>query len=239
MFQGRADRPALFVCPRCELSACTNGGSHDGCDRFHRWRGRHDRPADPPAAGRPQRSQLAVHRAGAAQGRRGAGRTAQRRRCRRSSACPTTRRGKPSSLISSNSVRVIDASTAHRVAEGWTFGFPEMDADQRAKVAAASRVSNPGCWSTGAIGLIRPLVMAGIVPRRRGADHLRHLRLFRRRQIADRRVRGSSCAQPHPRQRPHLRPDPQAQARAGDHEAWRAHRAAGLRADRSAATTRA
>jgi len=68
------------------------------------------------------------------------------------------------SLISSNSVRVIDASTAHRTADGWTFGFPEMDAGQRAKIAAAHRVSNPGCWSTGAIGLIRPLTAAGIVP---------------------------------------------------------------------------
>ena len=68
------------------------------------------------------------------------------------------------SLITSNSVRVIDASTAHRVADTWTFGFPEMDATQRAKIAAAHRVSNPGCWSTGAIGLIRPLTDAGIVP---------------------------------------------------------------------------
>ncbi len=67
-------------------------------------------------------------------------------------------------LISSNSVRVIDASTAHRVADGWAFGFPEMDPGQRAIVAAAHRVSNPGCWSTGAIGLVRPLTAAGIVP---------------------------------------------------------------------------
>ena len=67
-------------------------------------------------------------------------------------------------LITSNSVGVVDASTAHRVADGWTFGFPEMDATQRAKIAAARRVSNPGCWSTGAIGLVRPLTAAGIVP---------------------------------------------------------------------------
>ncbi len=67
-------------------------------------------------------------------------------------------------LISSNAVRVIDASTAHRVADSWTFGFPEMDPGQRAKVAAAHRVSNPGCWSTGAIALVRPLTAAGIVP---------------------------------------------------------------------------
>ncbi len=67
-------------------------------------------------------------------------------------------------LITSNSVRVIDASTAHRVADGWTFGFPEMDAGQRAAIAAARRVTNPGCWSTGAIGLVRPLTTAGIVP---------------------------------------------------------------------------
>ncbi len=67
-------------------------------------------------------------------------------------------------LITSNHVRVIDASTAHRVADSWTFGFPEMNRGQRALVAAAHRVSNPGCWSTGAIGLVRPLTDAGIVP---------------------------------------------------------------------------
>ncbi len=67
-------------------------------------------------------------------------------------------------LITSNSVRVIDASTAHRVADSWAFGFPEMAPGQRAAIAAAHRVSNPGCWSTGAIGLIRPLTAAGIVP---------------------------------------------------------------------------
>ena len=67
-------------------------------------------------------------------------------------------------LIESNSVRVVDASTAHRVADGWVFGFAEMDAGQRAAIAAAHRVANPGCWSTGAIGLIRPLTAAGIVP---------------------------------------------------------------------------
>lgn len=68
------------------------------------------------------------------------------------------------SLIASNSVRVIDASTAHRVADSWTFGFPEMNPGHRMMVAAAHRVSNPGCWSTGAIGLIRPLIAEGIVP---------------------------------------------------------------------------
>ncbi len=67
-------------------------------------------------------------------------------------------------LIESNSTRVIDASTAHRTAEGWTFGFPEMAPAQRTTVAGASRVSNPGCWATGAIGIVRPLVAAGIVP---------------------------------------------------------------------------
>ncbi len=67
-------------------------------------------------------------------------------------------------LIKSNSTKVIDASTAHRVADGWIFGFPEMDTAQRSKVAEASRVSNPGCWSTGAIGLIRPLAAAGLLP---------------------------------------------------------------------------
>ncbi|ROZ79152.1 N-acetyl-gamma-glutamyl-phosphate reductase [Ramlibacter sp. WS9] len=61
--------------------------------------------------------------------------------------------------------RVIDASTAHRTAEGWVFGFPELAAGQREAVAKATRVSNPGCYATGAIALVRPLVDAGIIPR--------------------------------------------------------------------------
>ena len=61
--------------------------------------------------------------------------------------------------------RVIDASTAHRTAEGWVFGFPELAPGQREAVAKATRVSNPGCYSTGAIALVRPLVDAGIIPR--------------------------------------------------------------------------
>ena len=67
-------------------------------------------------------------------------------------------------LIENPAVKVIDASTAYRVAPDWTYGFPEMDEDQRAAVAGATRVSNPGCYPTGFIGLMRPLVRAGIVP---------------------------------------------------------------------------
>jgi N-acetyl-gamma-glutamyl-phosphate reductase len=58
---------------------------------------------------------------------------------------------------------VIDASTAHRVADGWTYGFPEMVKDQRQKLLASNRISNPGCYPTGAISILRPLVDAGIV----------------------------------------------------------------------------
>lgn len=61
--------------------------------------------------------------------------------------------------------RVIDASTAHRTADGWVFGFPELAPGQRDAVAAADRVSNPGCYATGAIALLRPLVDAGLLPR--------------------------------------------------------------------------
>ncbi|MFT3778612.1 MAG: N-acetyl-gamma-glutamyl-phosphate reductase [Ottowia sp.] len=60
--------------------------------------------------------------------------------------------------------RIIDASTAHRVAEGWAFGFPELSAQQRALVQAAERVANPGCYASGAIALLRPLVDAGALP---------------------------------------------------------------------------
>jgi N-acetyl-gamma-glutamyl-phosphate reductase len=68
------------------------------------------------------------------------------------------------SLISNDRTRVIDASTAHRVAEGWTYGFPEMDAAQGKAVASAKRVSNPGCWPQGPIASLRPLIAAGLLP---------------------------------------------------------------------------
>ena len=60
--------------------------------------------------------------------------------------------------------RILDASTAHRVAPGWVYGFPELSADQERAVRTGRRVSNPGCYPTGAIALIRPLVDAGIIP---------------------------------------------------------------------------
>lgn len=68
------------------------------------------------------------------------------------------------SMIENPGVRVIDASTAFRVDPAWTYGFAEMDAAQRAAIAASTRVSNPGCYPTGFIGLMRPLVQAGLVP---------------------------------------------------------------------------
>ena len=58
---------------------------------------------------------------------------------------------------------VIDASTAHRVADGWTYGFPEMTKTHRQKLKDSNRISNPGCYPTGAIALLRPLIDAGMV----------------------------------------------------------------------------
>ena len=68
------------------------------------------------------------------------------------------------SLIENNAVRVIDASSAHRVAPGWVYGFAEMEADSRARIAGAARVSNPGCYPTGFLALVRPLTRAGLLP---------------------------------------------------------------------------
>lgn len=68
------------------------------------------------------------------------------------------------SLIDNEDVRVIDASTAHRTADGWTYGFPELSAAQRAAIAASHRIANPGCHATGFISTVAPLVQAGIVP---------------------------------------------------------------------------
>ncbi|QGZ65112.1 N-acetyl-gamma-glutamyl-phosphate reductase [Paraburkholderia acidisoli] len=61
-------------------------------------------------------------------------------------------------------VRVIDASSAHRTQPGWTYGFAEMTPGQAERIASASRVTNPGCYPTGAVGLLRPLMEAGLVP---------------------------------------------------------------------------
>jgi N-acetyl-gamma-glutamyl-phosphate reductase len=60
--------------------------------------------------------------------------------------------------------RILDASTAHRVAPGWTYGFAEMAPGQAQRIAEARRVANPGCYATGAIALIRPLIDAGLMP---------------------------------------------------------------------------
>lgn len=59
--------------------------------------------------------------------------------------------------------KIIDASTAHRTAPGWVYGFAELGSGQKAAIAAAERVSNPGCYATGAIALIRPLTDAGVL----------------------------------------------------------------------------
>ena len=67
------------------------------------------------------------------------------------------------SLIENENTRVIDCSTAHRVAEGWTYGFPELHS-QREKIIAAKRVANPGCHATGFLACVAPLVRSDIIP---------------------------------------------------------------------------
>ncbi|HLZ03344.1 MAG TPA: N-acetyl-gamma-glutamyl-phosphate reductase [Bradyrhizobium sp.] len=67
-------------------------------------------------------------------------------------------------FIENDRTRVIDASTAYRTADGWAYGFPEMTRTQRAAIKSAKRVSNPGCYPTGFIGLVRPLTDAGMLP---------------------------------------------------------------------------
>lgn len=70
------------------------------------------------------------------------------------------------SLIDGKSrTRVIDASTAFRVNPAWAYGFPELDQNQARKIAAASRVANPGCWPQGFIALVKPLIVAGLLPK--------------------------------------------------------------------------
>lgn len=66
--------------------------------------------------------------------------------------------------ITNPAVRVIDASSAHRTHPDWTYGFAQMSAHQAERIAKAHRVTNPGCYPTGAIALLRPLIEAGLVP---------------------------------------------------------------------------
>jgi len=67
-------------------------------------------------------------------------------------------------MIDNPDVKVIDASTAHRVDPDWVYGFPELDSGQAEAIAASKRVSNPGCYALSSVAMIRPLVTAGILP---------------------------------------------------------------------------
>jgi N-acetyl-gamma-glutamyl-phosphate reductase len=71
-------------------------------------------------------------------------------------------------LVDNPRTRILDASSAHRVSEGWVYGFPELLPQQEERISKARRVSNPGCYPTGACALIRPLTDAGIVPKGQG-----------------------------------------------------------------------
>ena len=70
-------------------------------------------------------------------------------------------------MVENPASRVIDASTAHRTTDGWTYGFPEYSQARPGEIAAASRVANPGCYALGAVSILHPLVEAGLLP----ADH--------------------------------------------------------------------
>ena len=68
-------------------------------------------------------------------------------------------------LVENPKTKIVDASTAHRVADGWTYGFPEYTAGQRDVIASATRVSNPGCYAITAVAILHPLVQGGVVPK--------------------------------------------------------------------------
>ena len=68
------------------------------------------------------------------------------------------------SLVANDHTRIIDCSTAHRTAQGWVYGLPELHG-QREKIRAAGRVANPGCHATGFISIVRPLVELGLLPK--------------------------------------------------------------------------
>ncbi len=76
---------------------------------------------------------------------------------------PDQAAGEIAAALQDGEARLLDASTQHRTAADWTFGLPELESKQRSRIASASRVSNPGCYSTGFILSVRPLVDAGIL----------------------------------------------------------------------------
>ncbi|WP_017651376.1 N-acetyl-gamma-glutamyl-phosphate reductase [Fortiea contorta] len=69
------------------------------------------------------------------------------------------------SLVSNSPVKILDASSAHRTAKGWAYGFPELNRGQREKIASAQFVSNPGCYPTGFLACVRPLIVEDLLPR--------------------------------------------------------------------------
>jgi len=69
------------------------------------------------------------------------------------------------SFVTNLDVKILDASSAHRVAGGWVYGFPELEENRREEIKNAKRVSNPGCYPTGFLACVRPLVAAGIIPK--------------------------------------------------------------------------
>ena len=68
------------------------------------------------------------------------------------------------SLIDNDHVRIIDASTAHRTAQGWAYGFPELSAEHRERIQSSNRVAVPGCYASGFNSLVYPMVSSGIMP---------------------------------------------------------------------------
>ncbi len=69
------------------------------------------------------------------------------------------------SLIENENVRIIDTSTAHRTEEGWAYGFPELSDEFRDKISKGKRIAVPGCYATGFISLVYPLIQSGILPK--------------------------------------------------------------------------
>ena len=90
--------------------------------------------------------------------------------------------------VDESGTRLIDASTAHRVAEGWVYGLPELAPGQREAIGQAKYVSNPGCYPTGFLLLVRPLIDAGLLSEGRANFDQCSVRLFGRREFDDRQV---------------------------------------------------